>query len=62
MQPHSGVIGGGTPINIVGAWFKYMPEYGVVPHCKIGGKIVRAQFDSTVRIVCKAPPNEELGV
>lgn len=33
-----------------------MPEYGVVPHCRFGKKIVRAQFDSTVRIVCIAPP------
>lgn len=41
-----------------------MPEYGVVPHCKFGDKIVRAQFDSTVRIVCAAPPttSESIGV
>jgi hypothetical protein len=39
-----------------------MPEYGVVPHCKFGDKIVRATFDSTVRIVCRAPPGVELGV
>ena len=39
-----------------------MPEYGVVPHCKFGDKIVRATFDSTVRIVCAAPPSENLGV
>lgn len=39
-----------------------MPEYGVVPHCKFGDKIVRAHFDSTVRIVCSAPPGSELGV
>jgi hypothetical protein len=38
-----------------------MPEYGVVPHCKFGEKIVRAEFESTVRIVCRAPPGEELG-
>jgi hypothetical protein len=62
MQPHSGIIAGGTPVSVVGAWFKYMPEYGVVPHCKFGEKIVRAMFDSTVRIVCRAPPNTELGV
>jgi hypothetical protein len=34
----------------------------VVPHCKFGEKIVRAEFDSTVRIVCSAPPSSELGV
>lgn len=62
MQPHSGLIAGGTPVSVTGAWFKYFPEYGVVPHCKFGNKIVRAQFDSTVRIVCNAPPNDELGV
>lgn len=45
-----------------GAWFNYMPEYGVVPHCKFGDKIVRAQFDSTVRITCQAPPGDDLGV
>ena len=44
MQPHSGLIVGGTPVAVTGAWFKYMPEYGVVPHCKFGDKIVRGQF------------------
>lgn len=33
-----------------------MPEYGIVPHCKFGDKIVRATFDSTVRLICKSPP------
>jgi len=56
------LIVGGTPVAVTGAWFKYMPEYGVVPHCKFGNRIVRATFDSTVRIVCRAPPNDELGV
>lgn len=54
--PKSALSSGGTPISVIGAWYKYMPEYGVVPHCKFGNKIVRAQFDSTVRIVCVAPP------
>jgi hypothetical protein len=61
MLPHSGVVVGGTNVHVSGAWFKYMPEYGVVPHCKFGDKIVRGDFDSTVRIVCKAPPGTELG-
>lgn len=52
IQPHSGLILGGTEVAVSGAWFSYMPEYGVVPHCKFGDKIVRAQFDSTVRITC----------
>ena len=42
IQPHSGLITGGTKVTVTGAWFKYMPEYGVVPHCKFGDKIVRA--------------------
>ena len=54
--PHSALTSGGTPVSVIGAWYKYMPEYGVVPHCRFGNKIVRAQFDSTVRIVCIAPP------
>lgn len=54
--PHSALTSGGTPVSVVGAWYKYMPEYGVVPHCRFGNKIVRAYFDSTVRIVCIAPP------
>lgn len=28
--------------------------------CKIGDKIVRAHFESTVRIVCDAPPNADI--
>ena len=31
-----------------------------MPHCKIGDKIVRATFSSTVRIVCHSPPNQIL--
>ena len=62
MQPHSGLLKGGTEVEVVGAWFKYFPQYGVVPHCKFGDKIVRGFFDSTVRIVCRAPPGEDLGV
>jgi len=34
-------------------------KWGVVPHCKFGDKIVRGYFDSTVRIVCESPPNED---
>lgn len=51
---------GGTRLEVSGAWFKYMPEYGIVPHCKIGDKVVRAQFFSTVRIVCPTPPNDDV--
>ena len=37
-----------------------MPEYGIVPHCKFGDKIVRAKFDSNVRLVCLSPPNDDV--
>ena len=57
MSPKAAVTTGGTLVSVMGAWFKYMPQYGVVPHCKFGDKIVRATFDSTVRIVCEVPPN-----
>ena len=40
--------------------FRYWAEYGVVPHCKFGDKIVRAVYDSTVRIVCFSPPSENI--
>lgn len=57
VEPNTGLQRGGTRIEVSGAWFKYKPEYGIVPHCKIGDKISRAQFHSTVRIVCLSPPN-----
>ena len=57
MSPHAAVTTGGTLVSVIGAWFKYMPQYGIVPHCKFGDKIVRGNFDSTVRIVCEVPPN-----
>jgi hypothetical protein len=55
MHPIAGLTKGGTFVSVVGLWFKYMPEYGIVPHCKFGDKIVRAHFDSTVRLVCQSP-------
>ena len=58
MRPHGGSTTGGTKIVIRGSWFKYMPEYGVIPYMKIGEKVTRCEFESTVRIVCRAPPNE----
>ena len=59
MHPHSGLTRGGTKVEVVGLDFRYQPEYGIVPHCKFGDKIVRATFDSTVRIVCTTPPSDE---
>jgi hypothetical protein len=42
VEPSSGLTRGGTRIEVSGAWFKYKPEYGIVPHCKIGDKVSRA--------------------
>lgn len=44
VEPISGLAKGGTLISITGAWFQYLPEYGVVPFCKIGDTVVRATF------------------
>ena len=60
VQPTQGVWTGGAAIEVSGAWFDEKLDYGVIPYCKIGDKIVRAQFSSTVRIVCYAPPNDNL--
>ena len=60
VEPKSGLTRGGTRIEISGAWFAYKPEYGIVPHCKIGDKVTRAKFFSTVRIVCVTAPNEDI--
>ncbi len=42
VEPSTGLQRGGTRIEVSGAWFKYKPEYGIVPHCKIGDKVSRA--------------------
>ena len=36
MSPRGGSIAGNTIISIKGAWFKFMPEYGVIPYAKFG--------------------------
>ena len=53
--PTAGFMKGGTAVEILGLWFDYAPQYGIVPHCKFGNTIVRAHFDSTVRLVCTSP-------
>lgn len=53
--PSAGYVKGGTFVEILGTWFDYAPQYGIVPHCKFGNTIVRAHFDSTVRLVCQSP-------
>ena len=58
IEPRAGLATGGTPIEISGAWFDNKVEYGLIPHCKIGEKVVRASFHSTVRIICTTPPND----
>jgi IPT/TIG domain len=60
IRPTRGLNTGGTNVEVVGWDFRYMPEYGIVPHCKFGDKIVRAKFDSNVRLVCTAPPNADV--
>ena len=60
-HPDMGVTTGGTKVEVVGYDFRYKPEYGMVPHCKFGDKIVRASYDSTVRIVCMSPPSDQIG-
>jgi len=57
-HPNNGVSTGGTKVEVEGYDFRYQAEYGVVPHCKFGNKIVRAVYDSTVRIVCYSPPSD----
>lgn len=61
-HPHHGVDTGGTTVQVVGWNFLYKSEYGIVPHCRFGDKIVRAYFYSTVRITCESPPNDQTGV
>jgi len=61
IYPRAGLSKGGTKVSVIGAWFKYMPEYGIVPHCKFGDLIVRAEFDSTVRLICDSPSSDEVG-
>ena len=62
VYPKQGLTSGGTPIEVSGAWFDLRLDYGVIPYCAIGDKIVRAQFISTVRIVCYSPPNDNLSL
>jgi len=57
-----GLTVGGTPIEVSGAFFDLKLEYGVIPYCMIGDKVTRAQFVSTVRIVCYSPPNDNMAV
>lgn len=60
MHPTSGLTKGGTFVEVIGTWFRYMPEYGIVPHCRFGDKIARAHYDSSVRLVCRSPPNSDI--
>ena len=57
MKPRGGPTTGGTMLIIRGAWFKYMPEYGIIPYVKIGDRVSRCEFESTVRIICRTPAN-----
>jgi len=55
VEPLLGLIEGGTPISITGAWFDEKVEYGVFPFCRIGGLLGKAKFFSTTKIVCISP-------
>lgn len=55
-----GLTDGGTLLEISGAWFDQQLDFGLMPYCKIGSKVVRGQYISTVRIVCKTPPNDNI--
>jgi hypothetical protein len=33
IHPTAGLTKGGTFVEVIGTWFRYMPEYGIVPHC-----------------------------
>lgn len=61
IYPKHGLIKGGTPIAVMGYDFNYWPEWGVVPHCKFGDKVVKGSFDSSVRFVCESPPGDQTG-
>lgn len=58
--PNIGLTDGGTILELSGAWFDEQLEYSMMPYCKIGQKAVRGEFISTVRIVCKTPPNDNI--
>jgi len=60
IYPHGGPITGGTEIVVEGAWFKFIPEYGVMPYCKIGDSVTKGVFESTVRIICPSPAGNSL--
>jgi len=59
MKPKGGPTTGGTVVIVRGAWFKYMPMYGVIPYIKVGNKVSRCEFESTVRLICRTPPNSD---
>jgi hypothetical protein len=58
--PNIGLTDGGTMLELSGAWFDQQLEFSMMPYCKIGSKIVRGQFISTVRMVCRTPPNDNI--
>jgi hypothetical protein len=44
IQPSSGLVDGGTIIDITGGWFDEKPQYGVFSFCKIGNSIIKVQI------------------
>ena len=59
VEPLSGLLSGGTAIDVTGTWFDEKPEYGLFPFCRIGGSVTRAKFIQTTRIQCSSPAKSE---
>ena len=59
MWPTGGTVNGGSLIVMEGQWFKFRPEYGVVPYCRFGQKIVRGRWLNTVRVLCPSPSTDQ---
>jgi len=39
VEPISGLVDGGTNVEVTGGWFDNKPQYGVIPFCKFGDKV-----------------------
>jgi len=61
IYPHGGIVSGGTPVIIEGAFFFTEPNFGCTPKCIFGNTAVDAEFISSVRLRCIAPKGQ-LGV
>jgi hypothetical protein len=62
IEPTSGLTTGGTNLEVTGQWFDKKPEYGVHPFCQIGSHVIKGEFISSTRIICKTPPSTETNI